>query len=67
MDDYDIWGAIKCKILHIHKYVYDRQGDYILKTCVRCSKQKKKPLKSKNNENPDNHGSDQNRKTEQPG
>ena len=44
MDDYNIWGRLLCR-LGIHSWVYDRQGDYILKTCVRCPKQKKKKMK----------------------
>ena len=64
MDDYDIWGAIKCKILHLHSWVYDEITGYRVKTCVRCSKQKKKPLKNKRNDT-DNHGSRSDGKEEQ--
>ena len=60
MDDYNIWGAIKCKILHLHSWVYDEVNGYRVKTCVRCSKQKKKYKHFKNQKddnNSDNHRS----------
>lgn len=41
MFDTDLWGAIKCKLLGWHKWVYDLRDGYILKTCERCPKQKK--------------------------
>ena len=59
MDDYNVFGRLLCR-LNIHSWVYDRQGDYILKTCVRCSKQKKKPLKNQKDDT-NNHGPDRNR------
>jgi hypothetical protein len=50
MFDIDIIGLLKCKLLGWHGWVYDEMDGYILKTCERCSKQKKvyhKPLKQK--------------------
>jgi hypothetical protein len=47
MFDIDIIGLLKCKLLGWHAWVYDKCGGYLVKTCLHCGKQKKKPLNKK--------------------